>query len=248
MMQRDRIECGVGIGGLQQCRQAGGEAQPAVAALVVQRLDAQAITHQVRTSRLLLPQAEGEHAVEPMHAVGSPCVPGLEDDLGVAVRKKMITERLQFRAQLGVVVDAAVEDDGQSELRIMHGLVGGIGQIDDLQAPMSEGQLAACEQAVAVRAARRHGVAHGRDQGDVRSAAVKGDFACDTLHDSAGCPPSCRAGRGWRLGVAVGPPGSGCAWQQRVLLQEFTTLPWLVADWSDERLSLSLGGLTPPGL
>jgi len=58
------------------------------AALVVQRLDIQAITHQVRTLRLLFPQAEGKHAVEPMEAVGSPCVPGLEDDLGVAVRKK----------------------------------------------------------------------------------------------------------------------------------------------------------------
>jgi hypothetical protein len=47
------------------------------------------------------------------------------------VGAKAITEDLQFTAQLGEVVNFAIEDDGQTPLRQMHGLMTQGGEIED---------------------------------------------------------------------------------------------------------------------
>jgi hypothetical protein len=60
----------------------------------------------------------------------------MEDDLGVAVRAEARPLALQLRPQLAVVVDLAVEGDGQ--LAQVHRLGAGLAQVDDRQAAVGQ--------------------------------------------------------------------------------------------------------------
>jgi hypothetical protein len=59
------------------------------------------------------------------------------DDFGIAARAEGITQRLQLRHQLAVVVDLAVENYTDRTVSIEQRLLPGR-QIDNRQAPMTE--------------------------------------------------------------------------------------------------------------
>ena len=54
------------------------------------------------------------------------------------VEKKRVAVGRELLAQLAVVVDAAVEDDGEAELRVDHRLGAALGEVDDLQPPVRQ--------------------------------------------------------------------------------------------------------------
>ncbi len=167
MMQRDRIDVGVDVTAGQQRRQGGSEAQPAGAFRQVQRLDAEAVARQRQPAGIAFDDGEGEHAVEALHAVRTPGVEGLEDDFRVAFREESVAESLQFLPQLAVVVDAAVEHDGQAELGIGHRLLRVLGEIDDAQAAVGKGDTALLPDTCGIGATRREGVTHVGDGIDI---------------------------------------------------------------------------------
>jgi hypothetical protein len=128
---------------------------------------------------------EGEHALQPFGRALAPGVPGLQHHLGVAVGEKGVAQRAQFLAQFPVVVDAAVEHHRQPEHGIGHGLLGALGQVDDLQAPLPERDAPMHVQPGAVRATR--GLAgvhcvHGAGRGE---AAVESQLPCDSTHNQS---------------------------------------------------------------
>jgi hypothetical protein len=101
-----------------------------------------------------VPDGEGEHAVQVFDAVLAPFGIGLEDDLGVALGKEVIAPGAQLGAQFRVVVDGAVEH--QRQVQFGHRPSAGwnaIGQIDDGQPPVAEGQRTVRVAALVVRTA-----------------------------------------------------------------------------------------------
>src|SRR5262249_28189810 len=98
-----------------------GEQQfPAVVA-VDEGLDAEAIAGCEATLSLLVPEEKGEHAVQTRQALLAPGGPRSKDYLGVAGSAER-PGRLQLLAQLGVVVDFTVVDEGIAPVRAAHGL------------------------------------------------------------------------------------------------------------------------------
>jgi hypothetical protein len=65
-------------------------------------------------------------------------MPGLEDHDSVTAGEKAIDFRLQFSAQLHMIMDAAVKSDRQIRLGIDHWRLGGVAEIADLQSVMSQ--------------------------------------------------------------------------------------------------------------
>ena len=61
----------------------------------------------------------------------------MDDDFGVRVGAERVTAREQFGADLGEVVNLAVEDDLDRAVLVRERLIAR-GQIDDAQAPMAE--------------------------------------------------------------------------------------------------------------
>ena len=139
MMQRRRIDRGIDIARGQERRQRRREAKPAGRFRIIERLDAEPIARQDHASGLALPDREGKHAVEALDAARAPFRVSFQDDLGVALREKAVALRLKFAAQFAVIVDAAVEDDCQPQLRIDHRLLRCGREIDDAQSAVTEG-------------------------------------------------------------------------------------------------------------
>ena len=81
---------------------------------------------------------ESPDAIEMLHAVRSPLSVRGEQYLGVAGGTELVAERDEFRAQLDVIVDFAVEDQRQRAVGAGHRLVAALGRVDDRQAPKTE--------------------------------------------------------------------------------------------------------------
>ena len=114
-----------------------------------------------------------------MHAPGRV---GLEDHLGVAVGEEAVAERAQLHAQVAEVVDAAVEHDAQAELAVDHRLLGVLGQVEDLEALVSDRDAAAAEYPAAVRPARVEHAVHACYGVDRRWRVVEADLTAYATH------------------------------------------------------------------
>ncbi|GGY89313.1 hypothetical protein GCM10010343_13180 [Streptomyces avidinii] len=101
-----------------------------------------------------------------------------------------MTEPFQAVTQFAVVVDATVEDRGESQLRIRHGLGTPFGKIDDFQAPMPERHRVLRPGPSAVRSPRLQGVGHAFDSGEIRSPTIETHLPAQPAH---GEPPTRRA-------------------------------------------------------
>src|ERR1051325_136014 len=89
----------------------------------VERLDAVRVAPDEQPPPLRIPDREGEHAAQQLDHPLAVVPVQLEQYLGVARGAEADAEALQARAQLGVVVDLAVEDDVQPPRRIAHRLI-----------------------------------------------------------------------------------------------------------------------------
>src|SRR5262249_31941984 len=105
---------------------------------VVKRLLAESVAGGEQLALPAIPDGEGEHAVEPVHAGGAPLFVGAEDHLGVAPRAEAVALPLQLSEQFDVVVDLAGIGQGETTIVADHGLGCRVGKIDDRQAAMSQ--------------------------------------------------------------------------------------------------------------
>ena len=141
----------------------------------VHRLDADAVADEMQHRPIGIARvedADGEHAVELLHAIDTPLLVRVQQHLGVGMvgLPLVLAERLQLASKLGVVVDFTVEGERDRAGAVGHRLRRDVGQVDDRQAPVAERAVAIGRrpEADAVRAAVRHAIAHARD--DVRIA------------------------------------------------------------------------------
>ncbi|MFO1426571.1 MAG: hypothetical protein U1F11_06280 [Steroidobacteraceae bacterium] len=87
----------------------------------------------------------------------------MDDDLGVGLRVEAVTQRLELRAQLGVVEDLAVENDPHRAILVADRLAAG-GEVDDAEPRVREPDSRGRVEAVAVRAAVMQRRDHGFQQ------------------------------------------------------------------------------------
>ena len=86
---------------------------PIVECGVVERLHAESVAREEERLLVAIPQREGEHAAELLDAILAPRFPGVDDDLGVALRVKNVPEARELGNQLLEIVDLAVEHDAR---------------------------------------------------------------------------------------------------------------------------------------
>ena len=132
-----------------------------------------------------LGHGEGEHAEEVVDAPGAPLAVGLGDHLGVGVREEAVAQPGELLAQVAVVVDAAVEDDGQAQLGIDHGLGAGRREVDDGEPPMGQGHRARRPDPRAVRPSGGQPVRAAPERGQVGRSAVEAALTDDSAHRAA---------------------------------------------------------------
>ncbi len=109
------------------------------------------------------------------------------DGLGIALRPVTVAMRFKLRAELGVVVDLAVEDDPDGLVLVGERLVASR-QINDAQPPVTEYRLRVREDPRIVWPAMGDDVAHLQHaRAVIRVQLLRCDESCDSTHK--GCYP-----------------------------------------------------------
>lgn len=182
VVEGDRVDLGVDPAGPEQGLGGGREAEGVPLVRPVQGFDPESVTGQEERPPGPIPEGEGEHAVQVADGVLAPGVPGLEDGLAIAVGEEPIAHAPEFPAQLAIVVDGAVEHQGEPQLRIHEGLIGAQRQVDDGQAPVPhpQGAVAVASTMVGTTPPQVHH--HGRDGAEVRRGAVEAQFTANAAH------------------------------------------------------------------
>src|SRR5438876_8270450 len=103
----------------------------------IQRLFAKAISRNEKPSPPIIPQREREHAVEMLHHLIAVLFVKVRQDFGVGSAAKGMTAGLKISAQFSVVVNLAVENDGDAFVFVINRLLAS-DEIDDRQAPHTE--------------------------------------------------------------------------------------------------------------
>ena len=116
------------------------ERDAAVVHAVIKRLDADPIPNQPQLTLARIPQRNRKHAAEAVQALDAPLLECVEDDfrIGVIRLPRVPADGLELAADLGVVVNLAVEDDLQQTVLIAHRLVRDGRQVDDREAAMPQ--------------------------------------------------------------------------------------------------------------
>ena len=115
------------------------------------RADAEGIAQEVEGARVAVPDGDHELAVEhPGHA-GAVLLVEVQQDLDLGVGAKDVALGGKGCAQLEVVVDLAVEDDGDGLVLVEDRLLAG-GDVDDGEPPRPEGNARPFPEAGRIRA------------------------------------------------------------------------------------------------
>src|SRR5204863_4107729 len=109
-------------------------------------------------------QREGPHAVEPVRQARAPFAVAVQEHFAVGmVGLKKMAASLEFRAELGVVVDLAVKNKDEIAIGGSHRLMAAF-QIDDGKAAMAEEDGAVVPESAIVRPAMSEAGGHARQR------------------------------------------------------------------------------------
>ncbi len=120
--QRVEVDRPVGAPHVEQGGKGGSEPQALGGGVEVERLYPQPVPSEDHPATVPFSHREGEHAVEMLDTPRSPFPVCLEHHLGVGVGEEAVAERGELVTQRRIVVDAAVEDDGEPEIGVDHRL------------------------------------------------------------------------------------------------------------------------------
>ena len=178
---RAPVEVALDVDRLQQRLQLRREEELAAGLGIVERLDAQPVASHQQRPAARIPEGEGEHAAQLLHAVGLVLLVEVDDRLRVRRGVEGMPTRLELAAELPEVVDLAVEDDPHRAVLVPDGLAPGL-EVDDPQAPHPQAHPRTQMKAVVVGAAMGDDPAHCAHlvQGDW--APVEAQRAGDAAH------------------------------------------------------------------
>lgn len=175
VVQGHFVDARIDSAGCHQRGQGGCEAQLPGQLRNVQRLDAQPVADQEDLFPLRIVNGDREHAHQVMDKVVTPFPVRLEDYLGVAGGAEAELG-LKLPAQLLIVVDAPVEDNGQAAV-VLHGLRPGFGEVNDAEPPVPQCNPVAVPVSPSVRSAGGHGPHDFQNCFPRRRPAVECDLA-----------------------------------------------------------------------
>src|ERR1700722_1704847 len=147
------------------------EQQPVARQRVVQRLFSEAIASQQQLAAALVIQRESKHSAELFDTVRAELLIEMNDHFGVAVRSEAMTAFFQFDAQLGKVVDLAIEDNPDSFVFIEYRLMPAR-QVDDAEASHPHSHASFYKDAFIIGPAMHNGFTHPVN-GRVVDAAIR---------------------------------------------------------------------------
>jgi hypothetical protein len=124
---------------------------------VEQRLLAESVARQQQRVVPRVPYRQREHPPEQLGYARPDLLVEVRHHLGVAAAAEPVALGQQVGAELGVVVDLAVDDDRDAAVLVGHRLPAGVRQVDDREAPVGQRDGAAREEAVPIGAAVDHG-------------------------------------------------------------------------------------------
>jgi hypothetical protein len=189
VLEREVLPEGVGRDARAQARgkqgfDLGAEQQPAADLRVIERLHTEAVAHERQRSLELVPDGEGEHAVEPVQARGAPFLPRPQHDLGVAARAEGLAACVELARQLAEVVELAVVDEHVTAVLARHRLVTRVGHVEDREAVVGEADGTADVGAAVVRAAMGDRDGHRVDLALRHALAAQVEDARDPAHQA----------------------------------------------------------------
>ena len=120
-------------------------------ARVKERLDSDAVPHDVGLVRTPVVHGEGEHPDETLQAFDPVLEEAVEHYFGVGLGAERVAALDQLLPKLTVVVDLTVEHEHRSVLRVGHGLAAFVREIDDLEPPVAERDALVDESARLIR-------------------------------------------------------------------------------------------------
>ena len=116
LLERFAVELARVVRMLEDALDLGSEDEAAVLLRVVERLDAEEVAGTEQLARIAVPDGEREHAAQTVEHAFAPRQIAREQDLGVGVGLELPALRLELGSQIAVVVDLAVEHDGEAAL------------------------------------------------------------------------------------------------------------------------------------
>src|SRR5579862_8786183 len=129
---------------------------------IAERLHAGAVARHEQALPAGVPDREREHTVQPSHHIDAVLLVEMDEHLGVAARGKAVAGELQLATQGVMVVNLAVEDDGNRAVLVGNRLVTP-GNVDDAQTPHAQRYAWRNKIAIRIGTAMRYGIAHGAD-------------------------------------------------------------------------------------
>src|SRR5712691_7689542 len=148
----------------------------------MQRLLSEAVSCQQQTFSALIPECEREHPTQPLHALGPKLLVQVNDHLSVSAGVEAVATSFQRRAQLWEVVDLPIEDDPNSSVLVVDGLMPRR-QIDDTQPAHAQRGTPLSVDSFVVRSAVHDGLAHLMDVCTAGQIVMLGtDDACYSTH------------------------------------------------------------------
>ena len=154
--------------------------------VIVERLDAQAVPGAEKSTGVLVPDGEREHAAEVRDAVRAVLLIGVQDGFGVAMGCVAMAGGFQARAEIGVVEDLSVVDNPETAVFVGHRLMAG-GDVDNAEAAMAQRRTGIVVKAVVVGSAMRDSGGHPPDNG----ARIRNWHCAGESGDPAHRPRSC---------------------------------------------------------
>src|SRR5207248_938932 len=118
-----------------------------------------------------VPNGEGEHAAQVLHAFLSILLVQVDDSLGVAVRAIRMATSHEFFPQLSMVVDFAIENNPQRFNFVADGLMTG-GEINNTEPAHADADAAVNMDAIVVWTAMRYNFKHAVQDGRIGTGAV----------------------------------------------------------------------------
>jgi hypothetical protein len=146
------------------------------------------VSHEQQPSFRRVPESEGEHSAEPVHALVAPLLVGVHDRLGIRPRAIHVAARLQLAPDVGVVVDFPVEDRPDGACFVRQRLLAAR-HVDDAQSPVREQRAIIEPEPCFVGTPMGEDVAHAdRPLSIVGADAVGTDQAGNSAHVSRARP------------------------------------------------------------
>src|ERR1700691_2549074 len=89
----------------------------------------------------LVPDSKSEHPTKSMYHLGAMARIEMQEHLGVGGRAEAGAVRLEFGAELRIIVDLAIEYDDETAVFTGHWLGSTVGEVDDRKPSMPEGAM-----------------------------------------------------------------------------------------------------------